>query len=205
MSSDTVDPIPLFRAVALVHPRVARTSHAPLSFSIRPGLTWVLGGDGRGKTTLLHLIAGHEPPASGQATRTAGTLFFADPNDPASRDRVARDWIDAWRPRCPAWDSDRAAALIEAFGLGPHADKPLFMLSTGSRRKVGLVAAAASGATLTLLDTPFAALDQPSRRCLRDLLDEAASDTHRAWVVADHGAPDGPGDGPSVARIELGD
>lgn len=202
MSFETVDPPPLFLADGLGHPRLAG---APLSFSIRPGLTLVLGGDGRGKTTLLRLIAGEEAAASGRVSRAAQTVFFADPGDPASRECITRDWIDGWRARCPAWDAARASALTEAFGLTPHVDKPLFMLSTGSRRKAGLVAAAASGADLTLLDTPFAALDLPSRQRLRALLDEAVADRHRAWVVADYTAPDGLADGPAAARIDLGD
>ncbi|MEY8877526.1 MAG: hypothetical protein AB9M60_13530, partial [Leptothrix sp. (in: b-proteobacteria)] len=66
---------------------------------------------------------------------------------------------------------------------------PLFMLSTGSRRKVGLVAAAASGAALTLVDNPFAALDAPARQLWLQVLSEAAADRTRAWVVADHDVP----------------
>ena len=52
--------------------------------------------------------------------------------------------------------------LIQAFELTPHLEKPLYMLSTGSKRKVWLAAAFASGAAVTLLDQPFAALDKAS-------------------------------------------
>jgi ABC-2 type transport system ATP-binding protein len=36
-----------------------------LNARITPGLTWIRGGDGRGKTTLLRLIAGELTPTSG--------------------------------------------------------------------------------------------------------------------------------------------
>jgi ABC-type Mn2+/Zn2+ transport system ATPase subunit len=92
--------------------------------------------------------------------------------------------------------------LVDVLGLAPHIDKPLYMHSTGSKRKVWLAAALASGATLTLLDEPFAALDKSSIRRILELLQEAAQHTHRAWVVADYEAP------PGVAlahTIDLGD
>ena len=93
---------------------------------------------------------------------------------------------------------------LDAFALRPHIDKPLYMLSTGSRRKVGLVGAAASGAALTLLDTPFAALDGPSRNVLAELLEDAASGD-RAWLVADFERP-GPLRHVALAGvIDLGD
>ena len=67
----------------------------------------------------------------------------------------------------------------------------MYMLSTGSKRKVWLAAAFAAGAALTLLDDPFAALDQPSIRFVLGLLKEAATDPERAWLLADYQAPPG--------------
>jgi ABC-type cobalamin/Fe3+-siderophores transport system ATPase subunit len=65
------------------------------------------------------------------------------------------------------------------------------MLSTGSRRKVWWVAAFAANTSVVLLDQPFAALDGPSSRFLCELLDEASGHTDRAWLLADHGVPQG--------------
>jgi ABC-type multidrug transport system ATPase subunit len=49
-----------------------------------------------------------------------------------------------------------------------------------------LIAALASGATVTLLDQPFVSLDQASIRIIKDFLAEAAEQTGRAWIVADY-------------------
>ena len=65
------------------------------------------------------------------------------------------------------------------------------MLSTGSRRKVWLAAAFASGAALTLLDQPFAAVDKASMRVMIEWLNGAAQ-AGRAVVVAERIAA-GPG------------
>jgi energy-coupling factor transporter ATP-binding protein EcfA2 len=74
------------------------------------------------------------------------------------------------------------------------------MLSTGSKRKVWLAGAFASGATVTLLDEPFAALDKASIGFVMELLEEAAHHPKRAWVLAHHEAP---GAVPLAAIIEV--
>lgn len=180
----------------------------PLTFVLRPGLVLVRGGEGRGKTTLLEALAGTRVPAGGRLSvrpADAGPACLPTPQDEAHDARVARAWLDGMAARFPRWDAASAAALADAFQLGPHLDKPMYMLSTGSRRKVGLVAAAASGAALTLMDQPFAALDGASRRVLADLLAEAARDPRRAWVIADYERPATLADAPFVAVIDLGD
>jgi len=177
-----------------------------LSADIRAGLTLVRGGDGRGKTTLLRLLAGEVEPVRGQVERLAPLTFWADPRgDGADSTITARQWLADQRARFPAWRDDVAAGLCAAFALDIHAHKGLFMLSTGTRRKVGLVAAFASDAPLTLLDTPMAALDTRSREVVGQLLDEAADHPQRAFVVADYALPPGLDEGRLAALIDLGD
>ena len=50
--------------------------------------------------------------------------------------------------------------------------EPLLALSTGSLRKLWMAAAWASGAALTLIDEPLAALDRPSERYVQLALNE---------------------------------
>lgn len=177
-----------------------------LSFDLRVGLNLVRGGDGRGKTSLLGLIAGTLQPSAGRLHRHAGTtVYFERPEDPAHDQMLARDWLAARWPRFAGWQHEVEAPLIEDFGLTPHIDKPLYMLSTGSRRKVGLVAAAASGATLTLIDMPFVALDAGSSRVLTRLLSEATAGTERAWVMADYLMPAGIEPSRLAGLVDLGD
>ena len=167
-----------FKAERLVSPYPGLQLPAGLSFEIGPGLTLLRGGDGRGKTTVLRLIAG-----------SAAICCFETPADEAHDAFVACAWLAARRRLFSHWQADVEADLIDRFGLAEHMDKPMFMLSTGSRRKVGLLAAAASGAALTLIDTPFAALDASACRVLGGLLAEAANSRDRAWVLADYERP----------------
>lgn len=176
-----------------------------LSFSIAPGLTVLRGGEGRGKTTLLRLLSGQLAPAAGTLENRARSVFHHDPRERLADAVVARQWLQQLQPVFADWQAAAVDDLVEAFGLDEHIDKPLYMLSTGSRRKVGLVAAAASRADLVLLDTPFAALDAPSCRLLTDLLQEAADSRAQAWVLADYELPAGMAPGRLAALIDLGD
>ena len=88
-----------------------------LSFSVGPGLTWVRGGEGRGKTTLLRVLAGQLVPATGTLERLPGVPWFEDPYDPAEDDTVAQAWLDTRRRRHRAWDRAHEARLAEALRL----------------------------------------------------------------------------------------
>ncbi len=177
-----------------------------VSFDIHPGLTLLQGGDGRGKSTLLRIVAGQLQPQAGTVLRRAQTVFF-DGQVPAAADDavLARAWLQSHRQHHVAWDEGLAAELASAFRLQDHLPKPLYMLSTGSRRKLGLVAAAASGAQLTLVDNAFAGLDAPSCRCFTEVLRQAAAGRQRSWVLADHALPVGLLRRQLVGVVDLGD
>ncbi len=173
-----------------------------LSFDITPGLTAVHGDEGCGKTTLLRLLAGEWTPQAG-SLRLAGLditpgdaawaqqVCWFDPRSTAHDEVVVRELLARQAARHPGHAPDLLEELIDAFSLAPHLHKPLYMLSTGSQRKVWLSLSFAAQAPVTLLDQPFAALDGPSVRCVRELLEDAADHTTRAWVVADHEAQPG--------------
>ena len=85
---------------------------------------------------------------------------------------------------------DALQAHIEGLSLRPHLDKALYMLSSGTRRKVLMAAVLASGAPVSLLDQPFMALDRPSIDYLLQVLQHASRSPDRAWVLADYEAPE---------------
>jgi ABC-type multidrug transport system ATPase subunit len=191
------DAVPLLAARDLVLARGGVALIDRLSFDVGPGLTLVRGGDGRGKTTLLRLMAGELAPDAGALRAADASPYLPEPTDAAHDGTVARAWLDAEREAQGGWDLSREARLLDGFALGEHLGKELFRLSAGTRRKLGLVAAFAGGARLALLDTPFAGLDGPSRALLAGLLAEAASHRSRGWVFADHALP------ASLARVRL--
>lgn len=164
-----------------------------------PGVSVVCGGDGSGKSTLLRLMAGALPAVSGrlalggcvlaeQPAAYRAQVFWCDPVDPALDDLGARAYLAHHRQAWPAWDDAVLADDLEALGLTPHLDKPLYALSTGTRRKLRLAAGLASGAALTLFDDPLAALDRRSAAHVLDRLEglALAESPSRIVVVAHH-------------------
>ena len=102
---------------------------------------------------------------------------------------TGQEWLERRSAHLRTWDSSLATDLIDAFRLGEHFEKPLYMYSLGSARKLCLVAAFASGADITLIAHPFAALDGPSRQVVAEILREASEHAGRAWVVAEFEPP----------------
>ena len=150
-----------------------------------PGLVAVTDHEGAGKTGLLRALCEQFGGVEQHSECAALWLDFALPGQDG--ETPGQVWA-ALRRRCPLWDEALQQDLIEALGLRAHLDKTLFMLSTGSRRKVALVGLLASGATVTCLDQPYAALDAASIRVIRDFLLDAADHPTRTWVVADYEA-----------------
>lgn len=173
-----------------------------LSFALPYGVTLVLGGDGRGKSTLLRLLAGatcadggklaihgvalHEQP---EAYRRQ--LFWIAPREESFDQLTVQDFFALQKQDHPAFDEALLPAVMAGLSLTPHQDKQLFMLSTGSKRKVWLAAAFASRAAVILLDDPFAGLDRASINFFVDQLRPVAKDSSQAWVLAMYEAPSG--------------
>lgn len=148
------------------------------------GLVAVTGDEGTGKTSLLRHLAS-------QGTAPGHAALWLDLSLPGrDEDTPGAVWTGL-RASYPQWSQTVQDALVEAFQLQPHLEKQLFMLSTGSRRKVALVALVgllAAGAQLTCLDQPCSALDLASVKALRAFLQEQAGQGSRTWVVADYEA-----------------
>lgn len=165
------------------------------SARIGPGVTLLHGDTGSGKSTLLRLIAGELRATEGRLTLagldadTAAEdyqrrIFHGDPDTHDFDALTARDCTAALCAGDQAFDAALWSALVDGFSLRPHIDKPVFMLSTGSKRKVWLAAALAARRTVTLLDEPTAALDAGSIRCLWSALAECGPPGGRAVIVA---------------------
>lgn len=177
------------------------------------GVTLVRGGDGAGKTSLLRLLAGQLPAESGRL-RLDGIEFEQDPDAYRRQVFMVDPWTDAFdqmtppeyfaslHAQYPAFDDAALPRLTAGLSLTPHLAKKLYMLSTGSKRKVYLAAAFASGAALCLLDDPFGALDNPSVQFVGALLNEASQDRTRSFVIALYETPAGIA---LAATLDLGD
>jgi NitT/TauT family transport system ATP-binding protein len=146
---------------------------------IRPGeFVSFIGVSGCGKSTLLQLVAGLQAPAQGQ-------LLLAGRPPAEVRARRAIGWMSQqaallpWRTvlenvQLPLLVNRHAGtpptpspvALLQLVGLSDFAGAYPRTLSGGMQQRVALARTLAIGASLWLMDEPFAALDELTREAL---------------------------------------
>lgn len=146
----------------------------PVDLALAPGeIVALVGPSGCGKSTALRLLAGLEAPTRGQVTRAAGrgetsVVFQSHTLAPwlSARDNVALPLELAGVSRAEA----RAAAdtALGKVGLGQALAVRPAQLSGGMAMRVSLARALVTRPRLLLLDEPFAALDEITRRALAD-------------------------------------
>lgn len=167
------------------------------SYRFEPGLTWVRGDNGCGKSTLLRLLGGVVAPAAGRLRLDAFDaqthpidyrlgVYWCGPDGPAFDHLKPAEFFGFVAGLYPGFDRASAARLVDALGLQPFLARRIRELSTGSRKKVAVIAAVAAGTNVVLLDEPLAGLDRHSARVLDGLLVEAARQRDRVWIVTSH-------------------
>ncbi|WP_030262348.1 ABC transporter ATP-binding protein [Streptomyces sp. NRRL B-24484] len=183
----TTEPATTSAAAATIDRPAVRLSHVHKSFG-RPGaatpvlddinldvapgeFVTLLGASGCGKSTLLNLVAGLDKPTAGDIEVPGGrpALMF--------QDHALFPWLTAGKnielalrlagvPK--AERRAEAERLLELVRLGGACKKRVHELSGGMRQRVAMARSLAQGASVLLMDEPFAALDAITRDVLHD-------------------------------------
>ena len=130
------------------------------------GTHYLLGRNGRGKTTLFRTLCGMLKPLDG-AYEISGSCRFV------SEDLVFDSELTAPMILKALLEKDAAKEAI-AFAKGIELDlkKPFGKLSTGNKRKVNLLVSEFGfqhdGSDIIFLDEPFTGLDAPTRQAFLD-------------------------------------
>lgn len=175
---------------------------------VAPGETLALvGPSGAGKTTILKSIAGLYRPAQGRIacdgetwldrnlgidvparSRRVGLVFQSYALFPhrTALGNIAEAMLDYPRAERAA----RAAALLERVHLDGLGARFPAELSGGQQQRVALARALARDPYVLLLDEPFSAVDQPTRRGLHALLTEIRASTPTPIIFVSHDVED---------------
>ena len=171
------------QVIALSCERGGRPLFAPQSFSLDAGEALHLEGDnGVGKTSLLRMVCGLAPAASGEVRW--GGKDIADERHAFMRDLLylghnlgLKDDLSALENlqtasvlAGQAVSRDQVLQALQALGLGSRAHLPLRVLSQGQKRRVALARLQLAKARLWVLDEPFVALDGVAMQALQQVL-----------------------------------
>lgn len=163
-------------------------------------VTALVGPSGCGKSTLLRIIAGLERASSGDVTIDAD-----DPSRARHDGEIAVAFQDAsllpWRSvesnvalarklarQRP--DKERVAALIQLVGLAGFEKAKPAQLSGGMRQRAAIARCLVTSPRLLLLDEPFGAVDELTRRRLNLELPPVWQDHASTTLLVTHSIPE---------------
>src|SRR5262249_9759416 len=159
----TFDGVPVLAAHALTVARGRRAVLRAADLTVPAGdVVHVAGESGRGKTSLLRVLAGLARPREGKLERTGNCAYVPERIQLAPALRPL-EWLGAMR-RLRRLDAIDWHAAATASGLDPtKLERPASSLSKGMLQRVALLQALHAEPALLLLHEPFSRLDTVGR------------------------------------------
>lgn len=152
----------------------------------------ILGPNGRGKTTLLHLLLRTVQPTSG-TIQVHGRIGFVPQLFQVSFPYTVLDMVLMGRARhvglfsLPSRQDEAAAwAALERMGIADLAARPFDQLSGGQRQLVIFARALATQAEILVLDEPTSALDLKNQGTILEWMARLSHDTGLTVICTSH-------------------
>ena len=148
----------------------------------------VVGRNGDGKTTLLQVLTGQEPPDEGRVSTTRGLeIGYLHQGDTLDDTHSVRDAVLAGRPD-HVWAAEpRTREVVEGLLAGVELDRAVVGLSGGERRRCALAELLLREHDLLVLDEPTNHLDVEAvawlARHLASLPSALVVVTHDRWFL----------------------
>jgi NitT/TauT family transport system ATP-binding protein len=189
-------PIVEVRGVSKIYPGgVEALNNISLSFP-EGELTSLLGPSGCGKTTLLKIIAGLLPPTSGDVLIRGRKVTGPGPERSfVFQDFALMPWATVIRNAAfglelrgvPRSEREaRAEKYLADVGLKGFEQKFPHQLSGGMRQRVGLARALAVNADIVMMDEPFSAVDEQTRRQFQEDLLRLVAQERKTFLFVTH-------------------
>ena len=155
----------------------------------------LLGRNGAGKTTIIRILLGLEPPTRGQthllgtdspnlSAKTRGRIgYVAEGHNLIQNYKVAR-LINLCKSLSVKWNQDFLDHLLKTFRL--PTDRRIKQLSAGMRAQLNLSLAMAIDPELLILDDPTLGLDTVARRQFLELAIDLLQKDGRTILFSSH-------------------
>ncbi|EJW16065.1 ABC transporter ATP-binding protein [Paenibacillus alvei] len=154
----------------------------------------LLGRNGAGKTTIMHMMTAQLFPTSGELlvfgeapyenNRVLSKICFIKESQKYPDSFRVIDVIGLCPSIFPNWDQELASKLLYDFNLPLR--RRIKKLSRGMLSSVGIIIGLASRAPLTIFDEPYLGLDAAARNLFYDRLIEDYAEHPRTIVLSTH-------------------
>jgi len=176
-----------------------------LSLTVNSGENWaVLGMNGCGKTTLLHMLAGLLPIDSGQVNLAKTSIQHLSRKEIARQlslllqhqedhfpGTVLESVLIGRHPHLHHWqweseqDKNLSNEILERVGLSGFAERSILTLSGGERQRVALATLLVQQTKIRLLDEPVNHLDIHHQHEVMKMLSSDNADSANIFVLHD--------------------
>jgi NitT/TauT family transport system ATP-binding protein len=165
--------------------------------SIREGeFVCIVGSSGCGKTTLLNIVAGFEPPDLGEVLIDGEKITGPGINRFVMfQEHALFPWLNVSQNIMfglkmagihKSEREERAASLLKTVDLADFSTAWIHELSGGMKQRVALARALIMDPDILLMDEPFAALDSQTRDMLHEEVEQLWQRTRKTIIFVTH-------------------
>lgn len=160
-----------------------------ISFSLKEGVTGLLGSNGAGKSTLMRMLSGIIEPTSGEihangiqvSSEQYRALLGYLPQDfgyyPEFSARNFLLYMSALKGLSKAHAKSKLETLLDLVGLADVANKKIGTFSGGMKQRLGIAQALLNDPKILILDEPTSGLDPKERARFRNLIAEIGKES----------------------------